>query len=78
MNPARDPKQSFLKSQEAPKRLPGGSPEAPRKLPRGSQEAPRRLPGGSHGNQGSKRHLRQGRVIWYWFLQPFLQGSYLS
>ena len=46
--------------------------EAPQRFPGGPQEAPRRLPGGSQGNQGSKRPLREGRAILYWFLLPFL------
>ena len=49
------------------------APRTPRRLPEGSQEAPRRLPRGSQGNQGSKRPLREGRVILYWFLLSFLQ-----
>ena len=50
---------------EAPRRHPEGTQEAPRRLPRGTQEAPRRLPRGSQGTQGSKRPLREGRVISY-------------
>ena len=42
MTPAPNPKQTFLSSQEGPKRLPGGSPEAPQRLPGSPQEAPRR------------------------------------
>ena len=30
-------------------------------------------PEGSQGNQGSKRPLREGRVILYWFLPAFMQ-----
>ena len=48
------------------------APRTPRRLPEGSQEAPRRHPGGSQGTKGSKRLLREGRFILYWFLLPFL------
>ena len=58
MTPARD-KQRFLNSQEAPKRLLRDSPEAPGRSPGSSQEAAK----ATMGNQGIKRPLREGTVI---------------
>ena len=64
-------------TQKAHRSHPGDTQDAPKRHPGGSQEAPRRLPGGSQVNQGSKRPLREVRVILYLFLLPFLQKFYL-
>ena len=54
-------------------RHPGG--QEAKRLPRSSQGAPRRHPRGSQDNQGSKRPLREGRVILHRFLAMLLWKS---
>ena len=64
-------------TQKAHRRHPGGTQDAPNGRPGGSQKSPRRLPWASQVNQGSKRPLREGRVILYWLFKNLFYKSYL-